>query len=61
MVGVDECGNANLVISKWGSEKGFLHHPRDVPDSYSKQESTAITSDNDMYPTRVYYRKQEST
>jgi RHS repeat-associated protein len=59
VVGVDECGNANLVISKWGGGPGFLHHPRDVPASYSEQESTAVTSENDTYSTRVYYRKQE--
>ncbi len=59
VVGVDECGNANLVISKWGQGPGFLHHPRDVPDSYSEQESTAVTTDNDTYSTRVYYRKQD--
>lgn len=59
VIKVDECGNAELVMSKWGERGGYIHHPRDVPTIYSLQDKTATTSDGKAYDTRVYFRKTE--
>ena len=66
VVRVDECGNADLVISKWGQGPGFLHHPRDVPTGSTKNtgyngttEPQQQTSAGGTYVGRKYYRCEE--